>query len=267
MKKKIISIQVGLLVLTRVFSQGFDPHINLGQGVVTIIEYAFPPPPERPAIEKLVPQAVLDYPGMQAFNYYIKKNKILLKAPDTGDKKTTSSSYTTNSGNGGKMTISLSARFVHPTYLIDCIKRKIYYFSDSTNKIVEKSLEETSAEPFYRDVNSVSAKRMPIVSLSDTTETVIAGKKCYKGLAVDDGGKSFPFYYCKEPQGVRSPLNTIFPGTFPYEILRYDFPIKWSFVNGTVSRDGLMIIQVSEIKACTIPDSLMIPPQNSLPVN
>lgn len=265
--KKIILIQVLLLVFTRAFSQGIDPRINLGQGIVTIIEYAFPPPPKRPAMEKLEPQAILNYSGIQSFTYYVKKNKILLKAQDTGHKKTTSSSDTTKLGNGGKMTISLSARFVHPTYLIDCIKRKIYYFSDSTNKIVEKDLEETSTEPFYRDVNILSSKRMPIVSLSDTIETVIAGKKCYKGLAVDDGRKSFPFYYCKEPLGVRSPLNTIFPGTFPYDILRYDFPIKWSFVNGTVSRDGLMIVQVSEIKACPIPDSLMIPPQNSLPVN
>lgn len=263
--KKILLIHVGLLVFTRVFSQGIDPHINLGEGVVTVVEYAFPPPPERPATEKLEPQPILNYSGFQSFTYYIKKNKILLKAQDTSDKETTSSSDTTKSGNGGKMMVSLSARYVHPTYLIDCIKRKTYYFSDSTNKVVEKSLEETSTEPFYRNVNIL--QQTPIAPLSDTTETLIAGKKCYKGLARDDDGKFFPFYYCKEPPGVRSPLNTIFPATFPYNILRYDFPIEWSYMNGTVSHDGLMIVQVSEIKACPIPDSVMIPPKNLLPVN
>src|ERR1700761_2554236 len=113
--KKTILIHIGLLVFSRVISQGIDPHINLGEGVVTIIEYAFPPPPERPAAKKLEPQAILNYSGLQSFNYYIKKNRILLKNQDTGDKKTTTSTDTTKLGNGGKMMISLSARFTHPT--------------------------------------------------------------------------------------------------------------------------------------------------------
>jgi hypothetical protein len=263
--KKILLIHVGLLVLTRVFSQSIDPHIDLGEGVVTIVEYAFPPPPERPATEKLAPQAILNYSGFQSFTYYIKKNKILLKAQDTSERETTSSSDTTKSGNGGKMMVSLSARYVHPTYLIDCIKRKTYYFSDSTNKLVENTLEETSTEPFYRAINIL--QQTTIVSLSDTIGTLIAGKKCYKGVARDDAGKIFTFYYCKEQLGVRSPLNTIFSATFPYNFLRYDLPIKWSYMNGTVSQDGLLIFQVSEIKACSIPDSVMIPPKNLLPVN
>jgi hypothetical protein len=263
--KKIPLILVGLLVFTTAFSQGNDPHINLGEGVVTIVRYAFPPPPERPPTEKLGAQAILKYPGVQSFSYYIKKNKTLLRAQDNNDSETTSFSDTTQFGNGGKTMATLSARYVHATYLIDCIKRKSYYISDSTNKIVENSLEETSTEIFYREVNIPSPKQMPILSLSDTSEVLIAGQKCYKGLAGDEGG-IFTFYYCKEPLGVRSPLNTFFTG-FPYNVLRCDFAIDWSFMNGTVSQDGLMIYQVSEIKACPIPDSVMIPPKNSFPVN
>lgn len=248
-------------------TQGIDPQINLGEGVVTIVVYAFPPPPERPATEKLEPQAILNYPGWQSFTYYIKKNKILLKAQDTSDEETTSSGDTTKLGNGGKVMASLSVRYVHPTYLIDCIKSKTYYVSDSTNKIVETSLEETSTEWFYRNLINLSLKPSAIASLSDTSETLIAGKKCYKGLERNYDGTLFPFYYCKEPPGVRSPLNTFFPGTFPYNILRFDSPTTWSFMNGTVSQDGLLIFQVSEIKACPIPDSVMIPPKNSFRIN
>lgn len=265
--KKTLFICIGVLICIRTFSQGIDPHIDFGEGLVTIVEYGVPPPPERPVAEKLEPQAILNYSSNLSFAYYIKKNKVLLRAQDSGDQKITSSSNTTNLENGKTVAASLSVKFMHPTYLIDCVKRTVCFISDSTNQLVEKSLEETSTEWFYKNVNSVLPKQDTIISLLDSRETIIAGKKCHKGLVRDYDGKTFPFYYCKDPIGVRSPLNNFFPGTFPYNILRCDFPIKWSFMDGTVSNDGLMIFQVSEIKTLAIPDSIMIPPKNLVPVN
>jgi len=210
---------------------------------------------------------MVNYISNLSYNYYIKKNKVLLRSQSSEDAATISSRDTMTSDNGVGLVASLIMKYEHPAYLIDCVKRTVCFLSDSTSRIVEKKLSETTTEPFYRNVNIVSPKQATIVSLPDSSETFIAGKKCFKGLARDCDGKTFPFYYCKEPMGVRSPMNNLFPANFPYNILRYDFQIQWSYMNGTVSPDGLMIFQVSEIKACAVPDSAMIPPRNSFPIN
>jgi len=265
--KKTLFISVSLFSFVVAFSQGIDPHINLGEGKVTVLQFMFPPAPERPATEKLAPRAIVNYISNVSYTYYIKKNKVLLKSQDGEAAADISSTDTTAIDNGLNLVSSTTVKYLHPAYLIDCIKRTACYLSDSTGLIVEKNLSETNGEFFYRNVNVVSPKPVTIVSTSDTSETFIAGKKCFKGLARDSDGKEFVFYYSKEKTGVQSPMNNLLPATFPYTILRYGFPIQWSYRNGTVSPDGLLILQVSEIRSCAVADSTMIPPRNSCPIN
>jgi len=255
-----------LLSFKQAWPQSVDKHLNLGEGIVTVIEYGFPPPPARPAAENLEPRAILEFTSNISFTYYIKKTKVLLKAQDSAGQETGSSWKGIKSDNDKIDAGSLSIRFVHATYLIDCIKRTTY-FADSMGQVVEKRLDETRTEPFYRSVNSIPSNQPTIVSIADSGEAIIAGKKCFKGLARDCDGKIFSFYYSKEPIGVRSPLNSLLPTAFAYNILRYDFPVKWSMMDGTVSNEGLLIFQVSSIEPCVIPDNIFIPPKNSLPIN
>lgn len=190
--QKTLFIPVFLLFFAGAFSQGIDPHINLGEGVVTVLQYAFPPPPERPAREKIEPQAMVHSSSDLSYTYYIKKNKVLLSPQRDENAAKPLSGDTTTLDNGVGLATFLTAKYVHPVYLIDCVKRTACYLSNSTHRIVEKNLEETSTELFYRNVNIASPQAASIVSLSDSSETLIAGKKCYKGLARFSDGNIFP---------------------------------------------------------------------------
>ena len=56
----------------------------------------------------------------------------------------------------------------------------------------------------------------------------IAGKKCYKGIAISKVGEYIPFYYTCEPLKVCSPLNAFLPLHFPKDVLSIKFPVDWT---------------------------------------
>jgi hypothetical protein len=258
---KVSIIFVCFFCCKKANSQETTHGIDLGEGIVSIAWYSFPP--QHPSTRALSPDSISRFGINNMLRYYIKTDKVLRKdMPDSGRNLNDTADHTSSNGVPVEVHTIMTVTLQHPTYLIDYKRRKTCFIADSSRKTVEYDMQDNMVEVFYRYVNDTGPFKVSIVSLADASPVLIAGKKCYEGRSLSFTGENEIFYYTKEPLSVRSPLNSYFPDDFPYNVLRFSSATQWSNMDGTVSNEGLIIFQVSEIKECSVADSLLVPPIN-----
>jgi hypothetical protein len=226
-----------------------------GEGIITIGQFPFAPEDSIPQ----QPEVLAVKQGHYDFTYYIKGNKILRKdrpVDTVSHPATTETDY----GDGVKLTVNLSAKMEHPSYLIDWKTKMTYSFFKKRGKeqISEKTLQDETMEWFYRLIDS---SKTVVKSPEEKNSVFIAGKKCYKGLGIAKNGDDFEFYYTVAPLKARSPLDAFMSVDFPYEILSIKARIDWTGKDGQKTF-GTLILQVLDIQECQLENTLFDIPAN-----
>jgi hypothetical protein len=221
---------------------------DLGEGVVSVQQFAFPPGVTPPLfIGDSLPKNLLYH-----FFYCIKKDNIYRN--DLLDSSTWSTDFKANSHSVDQLKVEIA----HPIYVIDYKKRVDYIYSLKKDFILKIGLEENTLEMFYRSCEG--RPQNTVDSLTEGQAVFIAGRKCFKGKGTA-GDEKFIFFYTKEPLPVLSPLNNFLPASFRYNVMAARFNINWTLEDGKPGT-GTTIFQLSDISKANLPDSLFEIPTN-----
>lgn len=226
MKTRLFSI---LLVLPAFLccQENLQQINGCGTGDVTIGLYAHQVADSLADNDNILPKRFL----MQTIPYYVNRDLIFR---GFNDRPIDSSTIVSSNS---EFKVRLTAGLKEFSYLIKYDSSLLYYYQYKRNKIekiIRYPLDSFTFEPFYRRATSF----IRIVHLDETKKTLINNIPCFKGEGlVVETGKPVIFYYHKEKDKIRSPLNTYFNSDFTYNVIRVKFITEWTD-QGTLLIDG-----------------------------
>jgi len=226
-----------------------------GEGIADVQLYVFSP-------NVIAPDFVdnkMDTPFLN-YTYYIKGLKILKKDGIDSSLLVPTVANDTSKNNDAVVTTHLEITMQHPSYLIDWSKRISYqFYTKAGKKYISKTLlKDNSYDVFYKIVDST---RPRVLTLSSKPEAIIDGKECFKGTIKAKDSSISTFYCTASTSKIQSPLNSLVPRDFPYQVLCIKSSVDWTQLDGSKAK-GTMIFQVDRLQEAKLDDSMFQLPKN-----